>query len=217
MEKIKMQNPIVEIDGDEMTRILWAMIKDELIRPFVELNTEYYDLCLPNRDATDDQITLQAAEAIKRWHVGVKCATITPNLQRMEEYHLKKMWKSPNATIRAALDGTVFRAPSSSPRCARWSPAGKSPSPSPATPMGTSTRRWSTGSPARGRPSWSSPMPAARRPPARPSSTSRAPGSSRGCTTGTTPSSPSPGAASPMPWRWARTCGSPPRHHLQGL
>ena len=82
MEKIKMQNPIVEIDGDEMTRILWAMIKDELIRPFVELNTEYYDLCLPNRDATDDQITLQAAEAIKRWHVGVKCATITPNLQR---------------------------------------------------------------------------------------------------------------------------------------
>ncbi len=111
MEKIKMQNPIVEIDGDEMTRILWAMIKDELIRPFVELNTEYYDLCLPNRDATDDQITLQAAEAIKRWHVGVKCATITPNLQRMEEYHLKKMWKSPNATIRAALDGTVFRAP----------------------------------------------------------------------------------------------------------
>ena len=111
MEKIKMQNPIVEIDGDEMTRILWAMIKDELIRPFVDLNTEYYDLCLPNRDATDDQITLQAAEAIKRWHVGVKCATITPNLQRMEEYHLKKMWKSPNATIRAALDGTVFRAP----------------------------------------------------------------------------------------------------------
>ena len=111
MEKIKMQNPIVEIDGDEMTRILWAMIKEELILPFVDLNTEYYDLCLPNRDATDDQVTVQAAEAIKHWHVGVKCATITPNLQRMEEYHLKKMWKSPNATIRAALDGTVFRAP----------------------------------------------------------------------------------------------------------
>lgn len=106
MEKIKMQNPIVEIDGDEMTRILWAMIKEELILPFVDLNTEYYDLCLPNRDATDDQVTVQAAEAIKHWHVGVKCATITPNLQRMEEYHLKKMWKSPNATIRAALDGT---------------------------------------------------------------------------------------------------------------
>lgn len=111
MEPIKMQNPIVEIDGDEMTRILWAMIKDELIRPFVDLNTEYYDLCLPNRDATDDQITLQAAEAIKRWHVGVKCATITPNLQRQEEYGLSQLWKSPNATIRAALDGTVFRAP----------------------------------------------------------------------------------------------------------
>lgn len=111
MEKIKMQNPIVEIDGDEMTRILWSMIKEELILPFVELNTEYYDLCLPNRDKTDDQITVQAAEAIKVHHVGVKCATITPNLQRMEEYHLKKMWKSPNATIRAALDGTVFRAP----------------------------------------------------------------------------------------------------------
>mgnify|MGYP000626910477 CR=1 FL=1 len=112
MEPIKMQNPIVEIDGDEMTRILWAMIKDELIRPFVDLNTEYYDLCLPNRDATDDQITLQAAEAIKRWHVGVKCATITPNLQRMEEYpQLTEMWKSPNGTIRAILDGTAFRAP----------------------------------------------------------------------------------------------------------
>ena len=111
MEKIKMQNPIVEIDGDEMTRILWSMIKEELILPFVELNTEYYDLCLPNRDKTDDQITVQAAEAIKVHHVGVKCATITPNRQRMEEYHLKKMWKSPNATIRAALDGTVFRAP----------------------------------------------------------------------------------------------------------
>lgn len=111
MEKIKMQRPIVEIDGDEMTRILWAMIKEILICPFVALNTEYYDLGLPNRDATGDQVTADAAQAIKRHHVGVKCATITPNLQRMEEYHLKKMWRSPNATIRAALDGTVFRAP----------------------------------------------------------------------------------------------------------
>ena len=111
MDKIKMPNPIVEIDGDEMTRIVWAMIKKELIEPYVELNTEYYDLCLPNRDATDDQITVQAAEAIKKHHIGVKCATITPNLQRMEEYNLKQMWRSPNATIRAALDGTVFRAP----------------------------------------------------------------------------------------------------------
>ncbi len=111
MQKIQMQTPIVEIDGDEMTRVLWAMIKDELIRPFVDLRTEYYDLCLPNRDATDDQITVRAAEAIRRLHVGVKCATITPNLQRQEEYGLKQLWRSPNATIRAALDGTVFRAP----------------------------------------------------------------------------------------------------------
>lgn len=111
MKKIAMVNPIVEIDGDEMTRILWQMIKENLIAPFVSLNTEYYDLSLPNRDATDDQVTVEAAEAIKVHHVGVKCATITPNLQRMEEYHLKQMWKSPNATIRAALDGTVFRSP----------------------------------------------------------------------------------------------------------
>lgn len=111
MTKIQMKNPIVELDGDEMTRILWTMIKDELLHPFLELNTEYFDLGLPNRDATDDQITVQAAEAIKVHRVGVKCATITPNLQRMEEYSLKQMWKSPNATIRAALDGTVFRAP----------------------------------------------------------------------------------------------------------
>ena len=111
MEKIKMTNPIVEMDGDEMTRILWQMVKDELIHPFVELNSEYYDLGLPNRDATEDRVTVEAAEAIKVHHVGVKCATITPNLQRMEEYSLKQMWKSPNATIRAALDGTVFRTP----------------------------------------------------------------------------------------------------------
>lgn len=111
MEKLKMLNPIVEMDGDEMTRILWRMIKDELILPFVELNTEYYDLGLPNRDATEDQVTVAAAKATKRHHVGVKCATITPNLQRKEEYHLKQLWKSPNATIRATLDGTVFRAP----------------------------------------------------------------------------------------------------------
>ncbi len=111
MDKIKMPNPIVEMDGDEMTRILWQMIKDELLLPFVELNTEYYDLGLPKRDETDDRITNEAAEAIKRLRVGVKCATITPNAQRVEEYKLKEMWKSPNATIRAVLDGTVFRAP----------------------------------------------------------------------------------------------------------
>ena len=110
MEKIKM-NPIVEMDGDEMTRIIWQMIKDELISPFVELNTEYYDLGLKHRDETNDQVTIDAAEATKRLKVAVKCATITPNAQRVEEYGLKKMWKSPNGTIRAALDGTVFRAP----------------------------------------------------------------------------------------------------------
>jgi len=110
MSKIKM-NPIVEMDGDEMTRILWQMIKDELLSPFVELNTAYFDLGLPKRDETNDQITVDAAEAVKKHRVGVKCATITPNAQRVEEYKLKEMWKSPNATIRAALDGTVFRAP----------------------------------------------------------------------------------------------------------
>ena len=111
MEKIKMTNPVVEMDGDEMTRILWQQIKDELLSPFVELNTEYYDLGLPNRDATRDQVTVDAGNAIKKHHVGVKCATITPNKQRVEEYKLHEMWKSPNGTIRAILDGTVFRAP----------------------------------------------------------------------------------------------------------
>lgn len=111
MKKISMPNPIAELDGDEMTRIIWAMIKEELIKPFVELNTEYYDLSIQNRENTKDQVTVEAAEAIKRLKVGVKCATITPNLQRQQEYHLTKLWRSPNATIRAALDGTVFRAP----------------------------------------------------------------------------------------------------------
>ncbi|MBP3427379.1 MAG: NADP-dependent isocitrate dehydrogenase [Clostridia bacterium] len=111
MDKIIMQNPIVEMDGDEMTRILWQQIKDELLSPFVALNTEYYDLGLKHRDETDDQVTVDAALATKRLGVAVKCATITPNAQRVEEYNLKKMWKSPNGTIRAILDGTVFRAP----------------------------------------------------------------------------------------------------------
>ena len=107
MSKIPM-NTIVEMDGDEMTRILWKIIKDELISPFVALNTEYYDLGLPKRDETNDQITTDAANAIKKHRVGVKCATITPNAQRVEEYQLKDMWKSPNGTIRAILDGTVL-------------------------------------------------------------------------------------------------------------
>ncbi len=111
MEKIKMTTPLVEMDGDEMTRILWQQIKDELILPFVELNAEYYDLGLPHRDETNDQVTMDAALANKKYGVSVKCATITPNLQRMDEYKLHEMWKSPNGTIRAVLDGTVFRAP----------------------------------------------------------------------------------------------------------
>ena len=111
MDLIKMKTPLVEMDGDEMTRILWQQIKDELILPFVDLKAEYYDLGLPERDKTKDQITTDAAYAIKKYGVGVKCATITPNAQRVEEYKLSEMWKSPNGTIRAILDGTVFRAP----------------------------------------------------------------------------------------------------------
>ena len=111
MEKIKMVTPLVEMDGDEMTRVLWKMIKDELLLPFIDLKTEYYDLGLENRDATDDQVTIDAANATRKYGVGVKCATITPNAARVEEYNLKQMWKSPNGTIRAILDGTVFRAP----------------------------------------------------------------------------------------------------------
>ncbi len=111
MTKIKMQTPLVEMDGDEMTRIIWQAIKDELLSPFIDLNLEYYDLGLPYRDETKDSVTVEAANAIKKYGVGVKCATITPNAQRVEEYSLTEMWKSPNGTIRAILDGTVFRAP----------------------------------------------------------------------------------------------------------
>lgn len=111
MSKIRMTTPLVEMDGDEMTRILWGMIKDELLNPFVDLKTEYYDLGLEYRNKTNDNITVEAAEAIKKYGVGVKCATITPNAARVKEYNLKEMWKSPNGTIRAILDGTVFRAP----------------------------------------------------------------------------------------------------------
>ena len=111
MSKIQMKTPLVEMDGDEMTRIMWQMIKDDLILPYVDLKTEYYDLGLEHRDATDDQVTVDSAEATRRLGVAVKCATITPNAQRVEEYGLKQMWKSPNGTIRAMLDGTVFRTP----------------------------------------------------------------------------------------------------------
>ena len=111
MEKIKMQTPLVEMDGDEMTRILWKMIKDELLLPFVDLKTEYYDLGLKHRDETDDQVTVDSAKAAIKYGVAVKCATITPNAARVKEYDLKEMWKSPNGTIRSIMDGTVFRAP----------------------------------------------------------------------------------------------------------
>ena len=111
MSKIKMTTPLVEMDGDEMTRILWKMIKEELLEPFVELNTEYYDLGLEHRNETNDQVTVDSANATKKYGVAVKCATITPNAARMTEYDLKEMWKSPNGTIRAMLDGTVFRTP----------------------------------------------------------------------------------------------------------
>lgn len=111
MSKIQMKTPLVEMDGDEMTRILWARIKELLITPFVDLKTEYYDLGLKHRDETNDQVTVDSANAAKKYGVAVKCATITPNAQRVEEYHLKEMWKSPNGTIRAILDGTVFRSP----------------------------------------------------------------------------------------------------------
>ena len=111
MEKIKMTTPLVEMDGDEMTRILWQYIKDELLLPYIDLNTEYYDLGLEKRNETNDQVTIDSANATKKYGVAVKCATITPNAARVKEYNLKEMWKSPNGTIRAILDGTVFRAP----------------------------------------------------------------------------------------------------------
>jgi len=111
MDKLQMKTPLVEMDGDEMTRILWQQIKEELLEPYIDLKTEYYDLGLPHREETGDQVTVDSAEATKKYGVAVKCATITPNAQRVEEYKLSQMWKSPNGTIRAILDGTVFRAP----------------------------------------------------------------------------------------------------------
>ncbi|MFA7687832.1 MAG: NADP-dependent isocitrate dehydrogenase, partial [Moheibacter sp.] len=111
MEKIKVVNPVVDLDGDEMTRIIWQFIKDKLILPYLDIDIKYYDLGMENRDATNDQVTIDAAEAIKKYNVGIKCATITPDEQRVEEFGLKKMWKSPNGTIRNIVGGTVFREP----------------------------------------------------------------------------------------------------------
>jgi isocitrate dehydrogenase len=111
MKKIKVQNPVVELDGDEMTRIIWDFIKKKLILPYLEIDLKYYDLGIENRDATNDKVTVESAEAIKKYNVGVKCATITPDEARVKEFKLKEMWKSPNGTIRNILDGTVFREP----------------------------------------------------------------------------------------------------------
>ena len=111
MDKIKVKNPIVEMDGDEMTRVIWEFIKDKLILPYIDLNIKYYDLGVISRDETDDQITIDAAEAIKKYGVGIKCATITPDEERVKEFNLKKMWRSPNGTIRNILGGTIFRQP----------------------------------------------------------------------------------------------------------
>ena len=111
MQKIKVNNPVVELDGDEMTRIIWKFIKEKLILPYVDVEIKYYDLGMESRDATNDQITIDAANAIKQYNVGIKCATITPDEARVKEFNLKKMWKSPNGTIRNILDGTVFREP----------------------------------------------------------------------------------------------------------
>ena len=111
MAKIKVKNPVVEMDGDEMTRIIWSEIKSKLIHPFLEIDIKYFDLGMENRDKTDDKVTIDAAEAIKKYDVGIKCATITPDEARVKEFNLKKMWKSPNGTIRNILGGTVFREP----------------------------------------------------------------------------------------------------------
>ena len=111
MQKIKVANPVVELDGDEMTRVIWSFIKEKLIHPYLELDIKYYDLGIEHRDETNDQVTIDAAEAIKKYNVGIKCATITPDEERVKEFNLKQMWKSPNGTIRNILDGTVFREP----------------------------------------------------------------------------------------------------------
>ena len=111
MKKIKVLNPVVELDGDEMTRVIWKFIKEKLIVPYLDMEIHYYDLGMEHRDATNDQVTIDAAEAIKKYNVGIKCATITPDEERVKEFSLKQMWKSPNGTIRNILDGTVFREP----------------------------------------------------------------------------------------------------------
>ena len=138
MAKIKVANPVVEMDGDEMTRIIWQLIKDKLIHPYLDINLLYYDLSVQKRDETDDQITIDAANKTKEVGVAVKCATITPDEARVKEFNLKKMWRSPNGTIRNIIGGVIFREPSSARTFRGWCPAGPSRSSSAATPMATS-------------------------------------------------------------------------------
>ena len=137
MPKIKVSNPVVELDGDEMTRIIWHLIRDKLIHPYLDIDLKYFDLAVENRDATNDQVTIDAAEAIKVYGVGVKCATITPDEARVKEFHLKEMWKSPNGTIRNILGASSSASRSSARTCPVWSPVGPSRSLSAATPMAT--------------------------------------------------------------------------------
>ena len=142
MAKIKVKNPLVEMDGDEMTRIIWQMIKDWLILPYLDIDLKYFDLGIQERDKTEDKVTVEAAEAIKKYGVGVKCATITPDEARVKEFNLKKMWKSPNGTIRNILDGTVFREPIICKQCAALrAAAGRSRSSSAAMRLATNIAR----------------------------------------------------------------------------
>ena len=141
MAKIKVKNPVVELDGDEMTRIIWQWIRERLIQPYLDVDLIYFDLSIENRDATDDKVTIDAANAIKQHGVGVKCATITPDEARVEEFGLKKMWKSPNGTIRNILNGVVFREPIVISNIPRLIPAGPTQSWSAATPSATSIKR----------------------------------------------------------------------------
>ena len=149
MPKIKVTNPVVELDGDEMTRIIWQLIRDKLIHPYLDVDLKYFDLSVENRDATDDQVTIDAADAIKATGVGVKCATITPDEARVKEFKLKEMWRSPNGTIRNILGGIIFREPIICNNVPRLVPAGPSRSSSAATPLATSTARPISKSPER--------------------------------------------------------------------
>ena len=149
MKKIKVATPVVDLDGDEMTRVIWAKIKEKLILPYLDIDIKYFDLGMEHRDATDDQVTVDAANAIKQYGVGVKCATITPDEARVKEFGLKKMWKSPNGTIRNILGGTVFRQPIICRTCRAWCRAGPSRSSSAVTPSATSTGRPTSSSRAR--------------------------------------------------------------------